>query len=211
MVLAVDRYFEPGEAPAALRAWRDLLPDAPRETTLTADVSTAAPGDARCGSARSCPIVGVGFIWVSDIDAGRYLEFPRHRAGRRRDGPSRCATSSSRASPMPSSIATAGGATWKRSLPRRGVGWGDRRPHRPRRGGGCGARLVTGVPNSGFQAYGGAIGQVADDESAFSHRHTLVEWGRCHELAGPRGGRRADRRGSRVWGGDGTVRHGRVP
>jgi hypothetical protein len=33
------------------------------------------------------------------------------------------------------------------------------------------------VPNGGFQAYGGAIGEVDDDDAAFSHRRTLVEWG----------------------------------
>ena len=35
----------------------------------------------------------------------------------------------------------------------------------------------TRVPNGGLQAYGGAIAEVADDESAFSHRGTVVEWG----------------------------------
>ena len=41
-VLAVDRFFDPADAPAALRTWRDLLPDAPRQATLTADANTAA-------------------------------------------------------------------------------------------------------------------------------------------------------------------------
>ena len=42
-VLAVDRYFEPSDAPDAIRAWRDLIADAPRQATLTADANTAAP------------------------------------------------------------------------------------------------------------------------------------------------------------------------
>jgi FAD/FMN-containing dehydrogenase len=33
------------------------------------------------------------------------------------------------------------------------------------------------VPNGGLQAYGGAVADVADDDSAFSHRDTLVEFG----------------------------------
>jgi hypothetical protein len=33
------------------------------------------------------------------------------------------------------------------------------------------------LPNGGFQAYGGAIAEVDDDDSAFSHRQTLIEWG----------------------------------
>jgi len=35
----------------------------------------------------------------------------------------------------------------------------------------------TRVPNGGLQAYGGAIGEVADEDAAFSHRGTVVEWG----------------------------------
>ena len=33
------------------------------------------------------------------------------------------------------------------------------------------------LPNGGFQAYGGAIADVRDDDAAFSHRRTLVEFG----------------------------------
>lgn len=32
------------------------------------------------------------------------------------------------------------------------------------------------MPGGGFQAYGGAIAEVGEDESAFSHRRTLVEF-----------------------------------
>ena len=32
------------------------------------------------------------------------------------------------------------------------------------------------MPGGGFQAYGGAIAEVGDDDSAFSHRDTLVEF-----------------------------------
>ena len=32
------------------------------------------------------------------------------------------------------------------------------------------------MPNSGFQAYGGAIAEVGEHESAFSHRDTLIEF-----------------------------------
>ena len=34
----------------------------------------------------------------------------------------------------------------------------------------------TLMPGGGMQAYGGAIAEVGDDESAFSHRRTLVEF-----------------------------------
>ena len=32
------------------------------------------------------------------------------------------------------------------------------------------------MPGTGFQSYGGAIADVREDESAFSHRRTLVEY-----------------------------------
>jgi hypothetical protein len=32
------------------------------------------------------------------------------------------------------------------------------------------------VPGGGFQAYGGAIGEVSNEESAFSHRDALIEF-----------------------------------
>jgi hypothetical protein len=32
------------------------------------------------------------------------------------------------------------------------------------------------MPGGGFQAYGGAIAEVGEQESAFSHRNTLVEF-----------------------------------
>jgi FAD/FMN-containing dehydrogenase len=33
------------------------------------------------------------------------------------------------------------------------------------------------LPNGGLQSHGGAIRDVADDDAAFSHRRTLLEWG----------------------------------
>ena len=38
--LLVDLFYRLEDAPAALRSWRELLPDAPREATLTAWVGT---------------------------------------------------------------------------------------------------------------------------------------------------------------------------
>lgn len=41
------------------------------------------------------------------------------------------------------------------------------------------------LPNVGLQAYGGAIADVADGETAFSHRDTLFEWGVATSWADP--------------------------
>ena len=175
-VLAVDRYFVPADAPAALRAWRDLLPDAPRQATFTADATTAALDSALPERLHGRPIVSVGFIWVGAVDAGRrYLERFRetgdavaesvdemryvqlqgiadefHHHGKRRYMKGHYLTEVS------------DGAI--EALIGRGVS-ADAEPD------------WTRVPNGGFQAYGGAIAEVADDEAALSHRGTLVEWG----------------------------------
>jgi FAD/FMN-containing dehydrogenase len=175
-VLAVDRYLEPADAPAALRAWRDLLPDAPRQATLTADATTASPDAALPERLHGRPVVSVGYIWVGDVDDGRrYLDVFRET------GPAVTET-----------------ATEMRYVELQGIA--DEFHHHGRRrymkghyltelsdgaidaliGRGVSAGVEpdwTRVPNGGLQAYGGAIGEVADDDAAFSHRGTLVEWG----------------------------------
>ena len=44
-----------------MRRWRDLLPDAPRQATLTADAVTVA----------GRPVVLIGYVWVGDPDEAR--------------------------------------------------------------------------------------------------------------------------------------------
>ncbi len=175
-VLAVDRYFEPADAPAALRAWRDLLPDAPRQATLTADANTAAPDSDLPERLHGRPVVSVGFIWVGDVDDGRrYLDTFRDTGE-----------------------AVAESVTEMRYVKLQGIAdefhhHGKRRYMKGHyltelsdgaidaligRGVAADAELDwTRVPNGGLQAYGGAIGEVADEDAAFSHRGTLVEWG----------------------------------
>ncbi len=167
-VLLVDLAFDADEAVAPLRAWRELLPDAPREATLTADVSTSPDGR---------PSASVGFVWTGDPDAGRaylrtfrtvgqpreerveelpYVELQAiadefHHHGKRRYSKGHYLTSFSDA---------AIDAFLSRGAPAAGspVDWSQ-------------------LPNGGFQAYGGAIADVDDGDSAFSHRDALIEWG----------------------------------
>lgn len=177
-VLTVERYFEPADAPAALRAWRDLLPDAPREATLTADANTAAADSLLPEQLHGRPIVSVGFIWAGDIEAGqRYLERTF-----RETGPAIAESVNEMRYVELQSIADEFHHHGKRrymkghyladvsdgaieALIGRGVSPGAEPEDWSR------------VPNGGFQAYGGAICEVGDDESAFSHRGALVEWG----------------------------------
>ena len=178
--LACDLYFDPFDpaARAALRAWRDLLPDAPRPATLTSDTMTvaeppflpAAPprtagrhGRASCGSA-TWPTRGP----TSRRSVARSLARPASRS-------TRCATSTCRAA------ATSGIVHGLRRYSAghyltefsdaaidaylaRGVPAGGPEPD------------WALMPGGGFQAYGGAIADVGEHESAFSHRDTLIEF-----------------------------------
>jgi FAD/FMN-containing dehydrogenase len=177
--LVADFYFDPFEpaAVAAIRAWRDLLPDAPREATLTSDTMTAGPAPFLPASLHGRPVVTAGFVWVGEMaDARRYLETFRRRIG----------------TPVAEQVDE------MRYVDLQSIG--DERHHHGLRRYSAGHYLTElsdeaidrflarGVPaggpepdwslmpGGGFQAYGGAIAEVGDDESAFSHRNTLVEF-----------------------------------
>jgi FAD/FMN-containing dehydrogenase len=165
--LLVDLVFDVAHARDALRGWRELLPDAPRAATLTASAITAG----------ELPVVSVGYVWVGDIKEGHaylsairdlgtpttervremsYVELQSisddpNAHGRRRYSKGHYLTELSDgaidAFLARGLPANAADADWSR------------------------------VPNGGFQAYGGAIADVGDDDAAFSHRRTLVEFG----------------------------------
>lgn len=175
--VVADLFFEPSDAAAALRVWREILPDAPRQATLTADVMTA--GDAPYLPERlwGRPVATVGYVWVGEPDEAReylksfrqvgrpiservdemsYVELQsigdeNHHHGKRRYMKGHYLTQLSDA---------AVDAFLSRGAPSAGAAPDWRR-----------------LPNGGLQAYGGAIADIDDDESAFSHRQTLVEFG----------------------------------
>jgi FAD/FMN-containing dehydrogenase len=177
--LVADLFFDPFDRAAvdALRAWRDLLPDAPRQATLTSDTMTAGEPQFLPPTLHGRPVVTTGFAWVGEMaDARRYLETFR------------------RAIPAP----VAEQVDEMRYVELQSIG--DERHHHGLRRYSAGhyltelsdaaidAFLARGIPSGapepdwalmpggGFQAYGGAIGEVGEDESAFSHRRTLVEF-----------------------------------
>jgi hypothetical protein len=148
-----------------MRRWRDLLPEAPRAATLTADAVTV---DGR-------PVVLIGYVWVGDPDEARaylptmrtigtprdesvrpmtYLELQtigdaNHLHGKRRYAAGHYLTELSDDAIdafLTRGVIATDGVDWSR------------------------------VAGGGFQAYGGAIGEVSNDDSAFSHRHALVEF-----------------------------------
>ena len=71
--LVVDLFYPPQEAPAALRRWRDLIPQAPPQATLTAWVGTTGQTPSLPPEVWNRPMASVGFVWVGDPDQGRGL------------------------------------------------------------------------------------------------------------------------------------------
>jgi FAD/FMN-containing dehydrogenase len=164
-VLVVELMFDAADAYEPMRRWRELLPDAPRPSTLTADAVTV---DGR-------PVVLIGYVWVGDPDEAMaylptmssigtpreesvrsmaYLELQsigdeNHHHGLRRYGAGHYLTELSDAAIE--AFPTRGAAATD------GIDW-------------------SRIPGGGFQAYGGAIAEVAKEDSAFSHRDALVEF-----------------------------------
>ena len=165
--LVAELTFDVADARAPMRRWRDLLPDAPRPATLTADAATIA----------GRPAVVIGFVWVGDPNDGmRYLKTMRaignpsaesvqpmryldlqsigddnHHHGRRRY------STGHYLGELPDAAIDAFLTRGIAADDESGVDW---------------SRIAVG----GLQAYGGAIGEVSNDDSAFSHRDSLVEF-----------------------------------
>jgi len=174
----VDLFFPLDAAEAALLRWRDLIKTAPRKATLTAWAGTATASDSFFlpPEVIGQRIASIGYVWVGDPDEGRKF-LPSLRS----DG-----------SPI---------AEWAREMTYvelQRMYESTRQRHGVRRywkghylrelsdeairaflTGGMHGRVTgegaTMMPSVDIQSYGGAIADVADDETAFSHRDTLVE------------------------------------
>ncbi|HEX3977554.1 MAG TPA: FAD-binding oxidoreductase [Solirubrobacteraceae bacterium] len=153
--LVADLTFPLDRAAAAMRGWRDLAEAAPRDATLTAGVS----GDT----------VTLGFVWVGDPGHGRAL-LPALRSIGRPAG--EVVTELSYLALQTRDDNVEGHCFrryWKgHYLPELSDGaiaaLLDRDPQDPT------------LPGVSLQAYGGAIADVDDDATAFSHRGTRFEY-----------------------------------
>ena len=172
--VAVELTFPAADALEPMRRWRDLLPDAPRQATLTADAVTV----------DGQPVVLIGYVWVCDPEDARgylptmrsvgqaadesvvemsYLELQsigdaRHHHGLRRYASGHYFTELTDPAVeafLTRGVSSAGDPDWSRVAP------------------------------GGLQGYGGAIADVANEDSAFSHRDTLVEFFGGHTWADP--------------------------
>jgi FAD/FMN-containing dehydrogenase len=153
--LVTELTFPLDRAAAALRGWRDLAQEAPRQATLTADIS----GDT----------VTLGYVWIGDPEAGlamlpalRSVSVPRGEVVRE--------LSYTELQTRDDNIE---GHTYRRY-------WKGH--YLPELSHGAIGALVDRdpaddtLPGVSLQAYGGAIADVSEDATAFSHRHTRFEY-----------------------------------
>ena len=153
--LAVELTFPLDRAAAALRGWRDLAEKAAHQATPTAEIS----GDT----------VTLGYVWVGDPEAGRTM-LPALRSVGVPDGEAVRELSYTELQTRDDSIeGHAYRRYWKGhylpELSDAAIGAVvDRDP------------ADATLPGVSLQAYGGAIADVDDDATAFSHRRTRFEY-----------------------------------
>jgi FAD/FMN-containing dehydrogenase len=153
--LVAELTFPLDRAAAALRSWRDLAEEAARPATLTADIS----GDT----------VTLGYVWVGDPEAGRAM-LPALRSIGVPSGEVVRELSYLELQTRDDSIeGHAYRRYWKgHYLPDLSddaiAALMDRDP------------ADTTLPNVSLQAYGGAIADVDDEATAFSHRRARFEY-----------------------------------
>jgi FAD/FMN-containing dehydrogenase len=159
--LVAELDFPLDTALKAMAGWRDLNLEAPRQATFTAGVR----GDGG--------VVSLGFVWVGDPDEGRRLLPALRAVGRatsERVGESSYVDLQRRDDTIGRhALRRYSKGHYVRALPDAAIEAFVLRGTSSGRG--------AGLPNVGFQAYGGAIADVADAETAFSHRDTLFEYG----------------------------------
>jgi FAD/FMN-containing dehydrogenase len=174
--LFLDSTFDVAEAPTAMRRWRDLIVDGvPPQATPLAWIGTMPDVPDVPPPVRNRTAVNLGFVWVGDPDEGRQL----------------VPLVASMGTSLVERVAEASylqlqsvDDEWHRPGARRRYYKGHYLPELSDEA--IDAFLSRGnpdpavdprlLPNASFQGYGGAIAARSDDESAFSHRNTLVEF-----------------------------------
>ena len=158
--LVAEFSFPLDQAQPALRGWRDMLAEAPRQATFTAAVG----GDG---------LATVGFVWVGDPEQGRRLVPAMRALGRpvaeRVIEPSYVELQRMDDTVGRHTLRRYSKGHYLRSFPDEAIEAFLLR-------GDASAPAGT-LPSVGLQAYGGAIAEVPDQDTAFSHRDTLLEFG----------------------------------
>jgi FAD/FMN-containing dehydrogenase len=170
--LVADVFFKPRNAREALRGWCDLVSGAPRQATLTAWTGVVGDVPYLPPDVRGHQLVSVGFVWVGDVALGQqFVERLRDlgpAVGERNEVLSYLDL---------------------QSIDDGVHGYGMRRYWKGHylnalEDGAIEAFLALGrdhddtrrLPSAALQSYGGAISDVAEGESAFSHRDAKFEF-----------------------------------
>jgi hypothetical protein len=168
--LIADLWYPRQNAAAAMRNWRDLIPHAPAQATFTAWAGMTGQAPSLPPEVWNRPMAAVGYVWVGDLEQGRRL-VPALRAA---------------APPLAERVMELTYLELQRFED-------EQQRHRLRRywkghflrelgDGAIDAFLSRGgddpalLPYGSLQSYGGAVAEVGDAETAFSHRDALVEF-----------------------------------
>ena len=157
--LLAEYSFPLEQAAPVLRGWRDLNAMAPRQATFTASIGGNG-------------LATVGFVWVGDPSSGRRL-LPAFRSlGRpvaeRVIEPSYLELQRIDDVVGRHAFRRYSKGHYLKQFPDEAI---DAFVSR-----GCADGTGLNLPNVGLQAHGGAISEVPDDDTAFSHRGTLFEF-----------------------------------
>jgi FAD/FMN-containing dehydrogenase len=149
--LVAELAFGPADAEAALRGWRDLAAQAPLQATFTAEIRAHG--------------ASLGYVWVGDPAAGRKLLPALRSLGdaveERISEPSYVALQSRDDSVQGHAVRRYWKGHYLQALPDAAIA----------------AMLErSDLTGASLQAYGGAIADVDDDATAFSHRATRFEY-----------------------------------
>ncbi|HZX05747.1 FAD-binding oxidoreductase [Kribbella sp.] len=152
--LTVDLYYDLDDGGTALRGWRDLFAEAPRAATPVA----------RVGRRDGRPIASIGYVWVGDVAEGRRL-LPSYEAigrpvARRVRELSYLDLQTQSDDAERHALRRYCKGHYLRSLPDAAID----------------AFLSRDVPGARMTLNGGAITDVPDAETAYSHRDALVEF-----------------------------------
>jgi FAD/FMN-containing dehydrogenase len=176
-VLMVDLLFDAADALEPLRRWSGLLAETPREANMTADVFTSPDDPSMPAELRGRSAVSIGFVWVGDMAAARkwldvvrgvgrplaeevqrmrYLDIQTRFDAANAHGIRRYSKDHYFAEVTDGTLE----AFLSRGVPA-GVSDAD----------------ILRLPSGGIQQFGGAIADIPDGDSAFSHRDAILEWG----------------------------------
>jgi FAD/FMN-containing dehydrogenase len=174
--LTVDVFFPLEAAEAALLRWRDLIKTAPRQATLTAWTGTASEMSFLPPEVDGQQVASIGYVWVGDPAEGRKF-LPSLRSDSSPLAERTREMTYVELQRMDDSTRQEHGVRryWKghylRELSDEAIQAFLTR--------GMNGRVTDKdtamMPGATLQCYGGAIADVADEETAFSHREALAE------------------------------------